>query len=100
MKPSNILHIKSLNSEWCDKDNIMLHACFQLLKDCVEQENLFECHLDWDSTEDYRLAKSEIIELYQWWLSYIETGLPDCETNNFENKMLKRLIDIRWALWT
>ncbi len=78
----------------------MLHACFQLLKDCVEEENIFECHLDWDSTEEYRLAKSEIIELYQWWLSYADTGLPDWETNNIENKMLKRLIDIRWALWT
>lgn len=100
MKPSNVLHIKSLNSEWRDKDSIMLHACFQLLKDCVEQENLLECHLDWSNTEKERLAKIEIIELYQWWLSYSEADVPNWDANNIENIMLKRLIDVRWALWT
>lgn len=100
MKPSNVLNIESLDNEWRDKDSIMLHACFQLLKDCVDHENLLECHVDWNSTEKLRLAKIEIIALYQWWLAYTETGVPNWETNNLENIMLKRLIDIRWALWT
>jgi hypothetical protein len=37
------LKIESLQSKkqgWVDRDVIMLHSCFQLLKDCVEKENV------------------------------------------------------------
>jgi hypothetical protein len=33
MEPSNILKIDTLDDSWRDKDSVMLHACFQLLKD-------------------------------------------------------------------
>jgi hypothetical protein len=38
MQPSNILKIDSLSDGWCDKDHVLLHACFQLLSDFVEKE--------------------------------------------------------------
>ncbi len=38
MEPANILKIESLPEGWRDKDHVLLHACFQLLSDFVEQE--------------------------------------------------------------
>jgi hypothetical protein len=38
MEPANILKIESLSNNWRDKDDIILHACFQILKNFVEQE--------------------------------------------------------------
>lgn len=38
VQPANILKIESLSDEWRDKDLILLHACFQLLKDFFEKE--------------------------------------------------------------
>ena len=100
MQPSNILKIESLNDDWRDKDSVLLHACFQLLKDCVEKENLLSGHIDWDANDRHRLAKTEIEELYRWWLSYVETDIPDEASYEIENSYLVRLIKIRWALWT
>jgi len=101
MKPSNLLQIETLTENWRDKDAIMLHACFQLLKDCVEQENLLNGHVSWDVDEKHRNAKLEIEELYNWWLSYDKTPkIPEKESYELETRMLHRLVSIRWALWT
>ena len=37
-----ILKIDSLPNakQWVDRDHIMLHACFQILQDCVEKEKV------------------------------------------------------------
>jgi hypothetical protein len=42
-----VLKIESLPSakEWIDRDEIMLHSCFQILKDCVEKEKV-DTHCD------------------------------------------------------
>ncbi len=100
MKPSNILKIETLDENWRDKDSVMLHACFQLLKDCMEKEHLLDGHIDWDRDEKNRLAKKEIKELYNWWLSYTELDIPDDESYEIETKMLLRLVTVRWAFWT
>ena len=100
MEPSNILNIDTLDSNWRDKDTIILHACFQLLKDCVEKENLLDGHIEWDVDEKHRLAKKEIKELYDWWFSYSSSSTSDDEYYEIETKMLVRLITVRWALWT
>lgn len=62
MQPSNLLKIESLNDDWRDKDSILLHACFQLLKDFVEKEDLALGNTDWNADEKHRLAKAEIDE--------------------------------------
>ena len=104
MKPGNKLTIESLNKDWCDKDVVILHACFQLLKDCVEKEDLLSGHIDWNATEKHRKAKAELEALYSWWLERLKAEKED--TFSFEDhykeddQMLHRLIDIRWALWT
>jgi hypothetical protein len=99
MEPSNNLKIDTLDENWRDKDSVMLHACFQLLKDCVEKESLLDGHTDWAADEKHCLAKKEIEELYDWWLSYTESDIPDDESFDIETKMLVRLVKIRWALW-
>ncbi len=100
MEPSNILNIDSLDENWRDKDSVMLHACFQLLKDCVEKENLLNGHTNWKADKMHRSARKEIEELYNWWLSYIEPDPLQQKTHELENKMLIRLVNVRWALWS
>jgi len=34
-----LLKIQTLEKGWCDKDEVLLHAAFQLLVDFVEQEH-------------------------------------------------------------
>lgn len=100
MEPGNILKIDTLDDDWRDKDSVMLHACFQLLKDCIERENLLDGDTDWSADERHRLAKKEIEELYHWWISYTEPDVPDSASNETETRMLVRLVTVRWALWT
>jgi len=104
MTPGNNLSIQSLNQDWCDKDVVMLHACFQLLKDCVEKEDLLSGHIDWNADEKFRKAKAELEALYSWWHERLEAEKVDTfvfeDHYREDNQMLHRLIDIRWALWT
>jgi len=100
MEPGDTLKIESLDNQWRDKDSVMLHACFQLLKDAVEKEKILLGDTDWNANEKHQFAKNEIQELYNWWIEYKESSTPDEKAYSNENKMLKRLIDIRWALWT
>lgn len=100
MEPTNQLKIATLCEGWRDADSLLLHACFQILVDFVEAEKAFECHVEWGDDEKHRLAKKEILELYSWWKSYEEVSIPESGAYLKENRMLKRLIDIRWALWT
>ncbi len=100
MQPGNVLKIESLGEDWRDKDSVMLHACFQLLKDCVEKEDLLLGHIDWNSDDAHRLAKAELEDLYRWWLSYKEADIPEPGHYEVETSYLVRLVKVRWALWT
>lgn len=70
MKPGNVLHICSLSPDWCDKDHVMLHACFQLL-------------CDWWAVRRHGDHSNDAAEnQYQQ-----------------DDAMLARLLRVRWALW-
>ncbi len=105
MKPANSLKIKTLDKGWCDKDYVMLHACFQLLTDCIEQEKLHEM-TDWDYNDEYKQAKKEIDELNNWWKDRIKAEQEQTdaawEEDQYEKdtEMLVRLVKIRAYLWT
>ncbi len=62
MKKPNLLRIKTINANttWCDKDTVLLHACFQLLTDFIELENPFET-IDWEHTEEKKAVKKKLI---------------------------------------
>lgn len=100
MKPANILNIDSLPASWRDKDLVMLHACFQLLVDCVEIERLFDVVV-WDDPPDRIHAKTSLEKLYQWWL--VRRDLDYDPTNADQTALdqvnLHKLIDLRQYLW-
>jgi len=60
------LKIHTLDKGWHDKDNVLLHAAFQLLVDFVEQEKPDKI-VDWSFDEPHRQAWKEIKSLYKWW---------------------------------
>lgn len=101
LEPSNILKIKTLNEKWLDKDLILLHASFQILCDCVEKENLFNCHVNWENDLEHKNAKIEIQNLYNWW-NKRKSISKDLDSNQYEedNQMLIKLIEYRKYLWT
>tara|TARA_B110001454_G_scaffold157500_1_gene146811 strand:+ start:248 stop:559 length:312 start_codon:yes stop_codon:yes gene_type:complete len=103
VQPSNTLKIESLSDDWCDKDLVILHASFQLLKDCVEIENLLNGHTDWEADDKHRNAKPELQSLYTWWVQRAkEDPMDDLAKAQYkeDTEMLHRLIEVRWALWT
>ena len=103
MEPANLLKIESLPDGWRDKDEIILHACFQLLKDFVEKEKEIIEQIDWKSDDETASAKAEIDFLYSWWLQRFHSEEDFDKINDRyeeDNQMLKRLIDVRKYLWS
>lgn len=91
-----ILKIDSLPNakQWVDRDYIILHACFQILQDCVEKENV-DTHYDYEAYKDF---VDEVRLLYKWWLK--RKNDDSFDNDGEDNEMLNRLIKIRQALWT
>ena len=132
MEPANILKIESLPGGWRDKDHVLLHACFQLLSDFVEQEIPKFPHINWNvpanstnaamikgiqfdqnvaeenASAGTRDIKKEFEELYAWWQEWKKRDETERKSTFEEehadyleeNKMLKRLIDLRMYMWT
>jgi hypothetical protein len=89
--PRNNLKITTLPRHWMDRDEVLLHACFQILVDFVEKEcqpspyhQLIEidiekemkCYVEWDEASKTSMRTSlekqnemtrEILFLYTWW---------------------------------
>ena len=93
-----ILKIESLPSSkhWVDRDEIMLHSCFQILKDCIEKEKV-DKHCNYDA---HKNCVDEVRLLNKWWKKRVR--LKNFKDNQYEedNEMLLRLMKIRNALWT
>lgn len=91
-----ILKIESLEGAktWHDRDIIMLHACFQILKDCVEKEGV-DTHCDYEAHKDF---VDEVRFLYKWWEKRSKEIYGEDEDE--DDEMLMRLMKIRRALWT
>jgi hypothetical protein len=92
------LKIKTLKrKQWCDADIVLLHASFQILKDCVEKEDLFNHSDSYAQSGSGKTAK----ELYDWWeiRSKKEDSLDD-EQYEKDTIQLVKLMTIRGGLWT
>ena len=97
--------MKTLQKGWHDNDEVMLHACFYLLKNFIEKEKPFRCP-SWEQNEEYSLAQSELIFLYDWWKKRKKLETSHKMVNNKlhpqnieDNEMLMRLVKIRLFLW-
>ena len=106
MRTPAILHIPTINADWCDNDIIMLHACFNLLADCIESEKLLTDNRDWNHNEEIINSHKELEELYNWWMKRKKDDEQN-KINDFDeaqyaidNEMLIRLIKVRRYLWT
>jgi hypothetical protein len=106
MQPGNLLPIATLSENWADNDLMMLHACFQLLTNCIEQEDLFTS-TEWEENEAAQEARHELEALYRWWQERSELErqrqLDPIWTEHVyetDNQMLIRLIKVRQYLWT
>lgn len=91
------LKIESLPTArtWIDADEVMLHACFQILKDCVDKEEV-DTHCNYEAHKDF---VDEVRFLCNWW----ETRkIEGSRTDDFaeDDEMLMRLMKIRTQLWT
>ena len=67
-----ILKIDSLPNvkQWVDRDHIMLHACFQILQDCVEKENV-DTHCNYEAHKDFPWKKygtSRLSAFLRFWI--------------------------------
>jgi hypothetical protein len=57
MQPSHLLKIDSLDDGWCDKDQVLLHACFRLLSDFVEKEMMVQDYPDWNQRKKQKMPE-------------------------------------------
>ena len=64
----NVLVLKDLpkNSKWCDKDHVMLLACFQILTDFLEKEKP-QTIVDYSHDREHRKHWKELQALYRYW---------------------------------
>lgn len=81
-------------SPWIDRDCIMLYACFQILKDCVEKENI-DNHCNYEYHKEF---VDEVRFLYNWWMKRKDEDCSD--DTKIDDEMLIRLMKIRTQLWT
>jgi hypothetical protein len=94
------LKIDTLNSQWHDQDQIMLHAAFQCLVDFIEKEKPGEVVEDWKGMgAEAWGAWLEMNRLYWWWKTR-EHAIWCEEEDDMDDVMLKRLVAIRGYLWT
>jgi hypothetical protein len=108
----NVVVCRSLPPTWNDRDQVMLHAAFQLLSDFIEREQPEQAtmsaqeladHYDevYDSyygPVDTRRSSMwlEIQHLYAWW----HQRKDDYGDRKEDDAMFHRLIDVRGNLWT
>ena len=70
---------------WHDRSSLILFANMALLRDFIEKEHAFDCHVCWDSADEVKAkgqedlygmeenydahaaAKKEMLEIYEWW---------------------------------
>ena len=93
MRKLSIHSLPSKKETWIDRCDIMFHACFQLLQDCVEEEKL-DTHCNYEAHKDF---VDEIRFLYNWWLKRKQTVFNN---QTEDSEMLNRLMKIRLSLWT
>jgi hypothetical protein len=63
----NLLKLQSIkkNNEWCDKDQVLLFACFQILVDFIEKEEPQKI-VDYKSDKEHKRQWKELQTLYRY----------------------------------
>lgn len=66
MKGSTLKLKRLRRRQWTDKDEVLIHAMFEVLCQFVDEE-LRDNTVDWDETIELQTAWMEIQFLYKWW---------------------------------
>jgi hypothetical protein len=82
------LKIHTLEKGWYDKDEVLLHAAFQLLIDFIEQEKPDKI-VDWNVDELHKKAWKEIKSLYNWWKKERPVRKSPLDDNRLKRPPLK-----------
>lgn len=88
------LSIRSLDSNFHDRCDILLHASFQILVDFVEKEEPQES-ISWEAADEKKIWE-EIQSLYEWW----KNRNANVKNTEEDQVNLLRLVKIRLYLWT
>jgi hypothetical protein len=85
---------------WHDRDHLMFHACFTLLKDFIEKERPWEATASkTELVAAYGLERAnhwvKLQKLYSWWIA-LESGI---ELDEHQEK-LEQLVKYRRYMWT
>lgn len=113
----NVIRISTLGPTWHDRDDVLLHAAFQILTDFVDLEHPFD-HFDVANSHN-RAEWEEILRLYAWWtverparkygVNAVPEGTPyrneklcalDDEYEAEDQRNLESLVKNRGILWT
>lgn len=120
--PYNVLRIPSLPRTWSDRDEVLLHTCFQILIDYVEKEDTWilsdiDKEIEKEEADEYNIGwhrqhkenHLKLRELYFWGkndlprLYEITSNMSYKEEQEFEKEItnkLKTLVELRGYLWT
>jgi hypothetical protein len=113
----HVVKCRTLEPGYYDQDFRMLHACFELLTDYLEEEVRVWSYLsgrkaskktldqdikawkeawleDKDAPEQQKEWVKNLTELYEWWTTKYEAATYEEET-----EMLQRLVALRQYLW-
>lgn len=94
----NVIKISTLNRNWHDRDEILEHAIFQIVRDFINKE-LRNGHIELGDEETELM---NILDWWGWYRNYIDTVNYDEEQELkkvLEGK-LKRIIELRGYMWT
>ena len=116
----NVVKVRTLPPTWVDRNEILLHAMFQILTDFVEMEKPYGLEPGADDPI-HKEEWEQIRGLYDWWKKerparpdYIDVVINDGATpENYkkageieqaydeeDTAKLKRLVELRGMLWT
>jgi hypothetical protein len=94
----NVIKISTLNRHWHDRNEILEHTIFQILRDFINKE-LRNGHIELGDEETELM---NILDWWDWYRNYIDTVNYDEEQELkkvLEGK-LKRIIELRGYMWT
>lgn len=63
----HVLKLRYIKPGWIDKDEVLIHAMFEVLCRFIEDEAEMISQINWDSDSAHEHARAEMTELYEWW---------------------------------
>jgi hypothetical protein len=92
-----LLGVETLPDEkdWIDADTVMIHSCFQILTNYIENEKALEI-INYEAHKEF---VDEVNELYDWWkVRRLKVHCKDNE-HKIDDSYLLRLMKLRTKLW-